>query len=117
MYAKTDEGPTHAYLLLKLTMEYLLHWCMQYQYDTHFLITAQHSVKVNVDVLTDNFSGISFTTRLRSKACPNSVQNYLNSKRLVTVDRNTAYTIMYTEYVARVPSISCRSSCGYIQVY
>jgi hypothetical protein len=55
MYAKTDEGPTHAYLLLKCTMNWthwntFYTWCMQYQYDTPFLIIAQHSVKVNVDV-------------------------------------------------------------------
>ena len=74
-------------------------------------------MKVNVGVLTDKFSVISFKTHLHFKACPNSVQNYLNSKWLVTVDRNTQYTIMYTEHVACVPSLSLRSSCGYIQVY
>jgi hypothetical protein len=55
VYAKTDEAPTHAYLLLKLTMNWthwntFYTWCMQYQYDTPFLIIVQHSVKVNVDV-------------------------------------------------------------------
>lgn len=122
MYAKTEEDPTHAHLLLKLTMNWthwntFYTWYMQYQYDTRFLIIAQHSVKVNADVLTDNFSVILFKTHLHFKACPSSVQNYLNFKWLVTVGRNIEYTIMYTEHVARVPSLSCRSFCGYIQVY
>jgi hypothetical protein len=121
MYTKTDEGPTHDYLLLKLTMNWthwntFYTWCMQYQ-NMRFLIVAQHSVKLNVDILTDNFSVISSTTHLHFNTCPSSVQNYFNSKWLVTGDRNIKYTIMYTEHVASVPSLRCRSSCGYIKAY
>lgn len=120
MYAKTDKGPTHACLLLKLTRNWthwntFYTWCMQYQNDMRFLIVAQHSVKVNVDVLTDNISVISSKTHLHFNTCPSSVQNYLNSKWLVTVNKNIEYTIMYIEHVARVPSLRCRSSCGYIK--
>jgi hypothetical protein len=69
MYSKNWPRPyiLHAYILLKLTMNWthwntFYTWCMQYPYDTPFLIIVQHSVQVNVDVWLTVFQ--LFHTRL-----------------------------------------------------
>jgi hypothetical protein len=117
MHTQPEEGPTHAYLLLKPTMNRtnwntFYTWFMQYQYDTPFLITVQHSVKMNIDVW-QFFNYFIQETHLHFKAYPSSVQNYLSSKWLVTVDRNTDHL----EQEACVLSLSWRYSRVYIQVY